>query len=89
MRNFSVWSQSRLETLVFGLETLFLAWSRSQPQFGRSRSRLRDLGLPELEPPKKVAAPQHCIYRYLNIFLNFFELIRVGTGTFPWILNYL
>ena len=30
-------------------------------QFGRSRSRLRDLGLPELEPPKKVAAPQHCI----------------------------
>ena len=29
-------------------------------QFGRSRSRLRDLRLPEPEPPKKVAAPQHC-----------------------------
>ena len=30
-------------------------------QFGRSRSRLRDLGLPEPvpEPPKTVAAPQH------------------------------
>ena len=28
------------------------------PQFGQSRSQLRDLGLPEL--PKKVAAPQHC-----------------------------
>ena len=29
-------------------------------QVGRSRSRLRDLGDPEPEPPKKVAAPQHC-----------------------------
>ena len=29
----------------------------------RSRSRLRDLGdlEPEPEPPKKVAAPQHCV----------------------------
>ena len=31
-------------------------------QFGRSRSRLQDLGLPEPEPPKKVAAPQHWFY---------------------------
>ena len=30
-------------------------------QFGASRSRLQDLGLLELEPPKKVAAPQHCL----------------------------
>ena len=30
-------------------------------QVGRSRSRLRDLGHQEPEPPKKVAAPQHCI----------------------------
>ena len=29
-------------------------------QFGRSRLRLRDLALPEPEPPKKVASPQHC-----------------------------
>ena len=29
-------------------------------QVGRSRSRLRDLGHLEPEPPKKVAAPQHC-----------------------------
>ena len=31
-------------------------------QVGRSRSQLRDLGHqePEPEPPKKVAAPQHC-----------------------------
>ena len=29
-------------------------------QVGRSRSRLRDLGHQEPEPPKKVAAPQHC-----------------------------
>ena len=28
-------------------------------QFGLSRSRLHDLGLPEPKPPKKVAAPQH------------------------------
>ena len=29
-------------------------------QFGRSRLRPRDLALPEPEPPKKVASPQHC-----------------------------
>ena len=31
-------------------------------QFDRNRSRLRDLGLPEPDPqpPKTVAAPQHC-----------------------------
>ena len=29
-------------------------------QVGRSRSWLRDLGYQEPEPPKKVAAPQHC-----------------------------
>ena len=31
-------------------------------QVGRSRSRLRDLGDLEPEPPKKVAAPQHWIF---------------------------
>ena len=39
------------------------AWSRSRlepPYFAWSWSWLRDLGFPEPEPPKKVAAPQHC-----------------------------
>ena len=30
------------------------------PFFAWSRSRLRDLGFQEPEPPKKVAAPRHC-----------------------------
>ena len=34
--------------------------------FGWSRSRLRDLGLLEPEPPKKVAAPQHCLLFSIN-----------------------
>ena len=38
-------------------------------QIGRSRGQLRDLGHAEPEPPKTVAAPQHCLedcimYRY-------------------------
>ena len=41
-------------------------------QVGRSRSRLRDLGHLEPEPPKKVVAPQHC---------NFSSLVF----TPPWI----
>ena len=45
-------------------------------QVGRSRSRLRDLGHlePELEPPKKVAAPQH---RFLGLFISW---IRIQTN---------
>ena len=35
-------------------------------QVGRSWSRLRDLGHLEPEVPKKVAAPQHCWYRYTH-----------------------
>ena len=31
------------------------------------RSRLQDLGHQEPEPPKKVAAPQHCIKRYYKV----------------------
>ena len=38
-------------------------------QFSQSRSRLRDLGLPEPEPPKKVAALQHWL-PVPNIFKN-------------------
>ena len=37
-------------------------------QVGQNRSRLRDLGLPEPEPPKKVVAPQHCA-KYTNFLL--------------------
>ena len=41
---------------------IFFLWSRLEPtQYGRSQNRLRDLGLPEPELPKKVAAPQHCL----------------------------
>ena len=54
------------------------AWSRlflpgagaGADQFGWSRSRLRDLELPELEPPKKVAAPQHW-YRMYQVSCRF------------------
>ena len=39
---------------------LFLPGAELEPtQFGWSRSRLWDLGLPEPEPLEKVAAPQH------------------------------
>ena len=48
--NVSVWSRSRLELFLPGTEPT-----------NSGRSRLRDLGLPEPEPPKKVAAPQHCL----------------------------
>ena len=38
----------------------------------RSMSRLRDLGRQEPEPPKKVAAPQHCLYQHVSsqLFLS-------------------
>ena len=45
MKHSNVWSRSRLEP--------------EATQFGRSQSGLRDLGFPEPELPKKVAAPQH------------------------------
>ena len=55
MKNFSVWSRSRLVppgAALFCLEP-------EPTQVGRSQSRLRDLGHLEPEPPKKVATPQH------------------------------
>ena len=39
---------------------LFLPGAVDDFFFAWSRSRLRNLGCPEPEPPKKVAAPQHC-----------------------------
>ena len=54
MKSFSAWSRGRLEPPFFCLEP-------EPTQFSRVRSRLRDLGLPEPEPPEKVAAPQHCL----------------------------
>ena len=35
-------------------------------QVGQSRSRLRDLCHPQPEPPKKVAALQHCLTEYIR-----------------------
>ena len=50
-------------------EPLFFARREPEPtQFGRSR--LRDLGLPEPEPPKKVAAPQHCLKLRRNLSIR-------------------
>ena len=46
--------------LVYGAGAAFFCLEPEPTQFGRSRSRLRDLELPEPEPPKKVADPQHC-----------------------------
>ena len=44
----------------------FFCLEPESTHFGRSRSRLRDLGHPE--PPQKVAAPQHWIlYRTRQI----------------------
>ena len=44
----------------------FFCLELEQALFGRSRSRLRDFGHPEPEPPKKVAAPQHWLIQYRN-----------------------
>ena len=51
MKNFSVWSRRRLEPP-------FLAGAGADPILSEPEW-LQDLGLPELEPPKKVGAPQH------------------------------
>ena len=53
-------------------------------QVGRSRSRLRDLGNQEPEPPKKVAAPQHwykqsSIHSFIYLLFSFFA--GSGSGT--------
>ena len=73
MKNFSVWSRSRL----FCLEP-------EPTQVGRSRSRLRDLSNQEPEPPKKVAAPQHCFLEKWNLqkklWLKAFFIIGAGAG---------
>ncbi len=50
------------KNLVYGAGAAFFCLEpEPEPtQVGRSRSRLRDLSDLEPEPPKKVAAPQHC-----------------------------
>ena len=60
MKNFSVWSRSRLEPEL--------------TQVGRSRSRLRDLGHLEPEPPKKSgsSATLLCV-RHTSFFLQCFR----------------
>ena len=42
-------------------------------QVGRSRSRFRDLDHPEPEPPKKVAAPQHCLQQSSMVLIPLFK----------------
>ena len=50
-------------------------------QVGRSRSRLRDLGHQEPEPPKKVAAPQHWSPQHLKYKNGFL----IWSSCFAWI----
>ena len=57
--NNSLFKSSKWKMLVYGAGAAFFCLEPEPTQFGRSRSRLRDLGLPEPGPPKKVAAPQH------------------------------
>ena len=45
---------------MYGAGAAFFCLEPEPTQVGRSRSQLRDLGQSESEPPKKVAAPQHC-----------------------------
>ena len=50
-----------------GAGAAFFGLEPEPTQFGRRR--LQDLGLPEPEPPKKVAAPQHCSEPCLYLLL--------------------
>ena len=67
------------------------AWSRLFLPWSRSRSRLRDLGHLELEPepPKTVAAPQHCLFQrekkmYVKLFsIFFFKIDRLTLDPDP------
>ena len=72
MKNFSVWSRSRLEPEL----------EPTQVGRSRSRSRLRDLGdlEPEPEPPKKVAAPQHWYRCVLVLFSTVLKKLKWGPG---------
>ena len=57
-------------------------WSRlfcldpEPTQVGRSRNRLRDIGLTEPRPPKKVAAPQHWLWLTLTRAPTFSNLFN-------------
>ena len=51
---------------MYGVGAAFLCLEPEPTQFGRSRSRLWDLGLSE--PPKKVAVPQ-LWYLFLTLFV--------------------
>ena len=46
-------------------------------QVGWSRSRLRDLGHQEPEPPKKVAAPQHCVFNTSTPWKPYYNLTKL------------
>ena len=57
------------KSLVYRAGAAFFRLEPEPTQFGwsQSRSRLRDLGRPEPEPPKKVAAPQHSNVQYSTV----------------------
>ena len=61
-------------------EPPFFCLEPEPTQFGRSR--LRDLGLPEPEPPKKVAAPQHCLW-LSNLRQYFSRAASLGSAVWP------
>ena len=78
----SLFRSSKWNILVQGTGAGFFCLEPTQ--FGRSRSRLRDLGLPE--PPKKVAAPQHCLLGFNTIkramdwnFINYASTSKILT----------
>ena len=65
---------------MYGAGAAFFCLEPEPTQVGRSRSRLRDLGHQELEPepPKKVAAPQHCINQVVlcKMFITSFNILK-------------
>ena len=53
---------------MYGAGAAYFCLEPEPTQVGRSRIRLRDLGHPEPEAPKKVAAPQHCVNQSCNCY---------------------
>ena len=80
--------KSLVLVLVYGAGAAFFCLEPEPTQVDRSRSRLRDLGRLEPEPPKKVAAPQHwccgsetIYYRTIQVnkklCFNFRKLVQI------------
>ena len=52
-----------MKFFVYGSGATFFCLVMEPTQFNRSRSHIRDLELPEPEPSKQVAAPQHWYFQ--------------------------